>query len=1718
MAAAPSDGADAAASPAAEPSPPIEAPPPAISVATEPATLLTHLSILPPRQQTHAPHSSSAAASLPDEDPVALPPLRTEEPVASLRAALSELRGYAALTKYRFVVERAADGGGKQATAATTKRGNNSNSNSNHNNNSNRNNNHGGGKRHSKRGPKSKSKGHHADAPCHSPFCLVGAEVSPRPPHGPLGGTGMHASSDEGGEEGGDSGAWKGSGGAGEEREWVLDDYGDLAPLLALLETDEGASNGNDNNDSNDNSSSDNQSPEAPHHATTVDCSRLALRIVLEPHDAASVREEVERARALLGGNAPCVDRLIEEEEEETGKNAEGKRAAAEEGKRAEEAKEKEKEGGGKGEPESKEDGTPPAPPALDPLPVDRDLRFAHSARAGDLSHFYRLACGDEGSIAPTADEGEEGEEGEGGAVATGPTEAAPPGAQRASAKMMGKAALSITDEDVDALVAQNDARSRADIERILRDLNISTCIDATVRYSGHHPPPPHRRLAGDLAYLAVTFPDGGKCEVTAVPRGFYINNSTPATFDPTPVRTDPIEACFSHSLLDCLLLRSKSLRGAWRKAVAASAKRAAVQARLSIVESAPAALLRVATSPFGETGPGIGPGGAMAPAPRTFVARVDGAVARPPWLVALPSNEGVREEGRARSYDHAQLHSYDPCRAAEELAANHGGASAEGMRDWNEELQAAREMPAGTLPDRIERARLIHKVLSDFGDAALRGVGLISTGALLPMNPHEPSRSHVHLFDHIFFSRALDPGPDTFKIVRGDGAARKTASRDAHNTGVLHRLDVPGLHTLAVVLVEYAGARWVCQSIVPGILHGDKAHTLLCGAVETLSALRCDDEMRTLLEGSLGEHCMVAARNVPAHPLTDERMAALRRHRVREGSAEREGGNNDDEEENPPPTSTVRVCGPVEMKGIRGSDGRRYVLDCARLTPRDANWVDESSGGTGNWEAVQSRHNGDASERVPATLDDDEWTACILRPELVTAYAEVQMGKFLKESATKGAADGGGAAHEGEKDGAEKKEEDDDDEAATTEAAGPAAAPEEDKEWVDVASKRAAAQRQSLDDATSDQPSKEAPNKIAEEYLRSLRYNVNVFLPFARSLENIDAAAHAQLQKDEEEARHLARYLWDAVIPQLTADARKCGANGAPLPTEGRALTELLHARGINCRYLGRLAELARREEADDVAAAKRAETARAVARKLGDAATANHPATERITAPRFRMPLGWREQLECEMVARAAKRVLDAYLTDDRAGRPVAQTVASFLSAVMSTGEEGAAETEARTSKEEGEAREADAAGALSLFDGALGNRDAAAAFGRDDVWAAIEREVGRRYRCTLSLYSGTRKDGGDSGRALYLPLLRRICQRSGIRLVAKRYDVGKKCVCGGGSGGGPTASYPVAPTDVLDVLPLVKHGGSVAGESFLPTRFGAPNFAAHGLHVLLPEAAATYQLGHAHLAGGNAAAAVECAREASGLYQRVVDTPVHPQVAGCLRLLAAARLHSGADDDVGPALAAAERCLSVAVALHGFDSSEALRARLKLADLLLGVGKFAAGVRQLRAAQYLMELLGGRHCAGLAASHFRLGTVHFEGGRLEDALRFFRAAAACRCEDRLYECLVARNTSGVLCRLGSFKAAFECEKRAHELYAAVLGEEHDATRQCAHTLIQLMNLAIEQDKQLKLREKERQQERAANDAAEVLRADEAQRASEEVAAAKPKKRKNKKKRGKK
>jgi hypothetical protein len=56
-----------------------------------------------------------------------------------------------------------------------------------------------------------------------------------------------------------------------------------------------------------------------------------------------------------------------------------------------------------------------------------------------------------------------------------------------------------------------------------------------------------------------------------------------------------------------------------------------------------------------------------------------------------------------------------------------------------------------------------------------------------------------------------------------------------------------------------------------------------------------------------------------------------------------------------------------------------------------------------------------------------------------------------------------------------------------------------------------------------ADQTKKEESAFLLENVEKTLRFNVNVFLPFTRSIEGIDKGSYETLKQDEEEARQMA-------------------------------------------------------------------------------------------------------------------------------------------------------------------------------------------------------------------------------------------------------------------------------------------------------------------------------------------------------------------------------------------------------------------------------------------------------------------------------------------------------------------------------------------------------------------------------------------------------------------
>ncbi|KAL0429300.1 UNVERIFIED_CONTAM: Clustered mitochondria protein [Sesamum radiatum] len=316
--------------------------------------------------------------------------------------------------------------------------------------------------------------------------------------------------------------------------------------------------------------------------------------------------------------------------------------------------------------------------------------------------------------------------------------------------------------------------------------------------------------------------------------------------------------------------------------------------------------------------------------------------------------------------------HKRDAARAENSLTLSFGSELIGMQRDWNEELQSCREFPHATPQERILRDRALYKVTSDFVDAATSGaIGVISR-CIPPINPTDPECFHMYVHNNIFFSFAVDAeleqlsrkqaseenskvqktvasqnysaksennlpqgasgvsymdgsavqnsenivgtealSPDVpaeAQLAESEQATYASANNDLKGTKAYQEVDVPGLYNLAMAIIDYRGHRVVAQSVLPGILQGDKSDSLLYGSVDNGKKICWSEDFHSkVLESAKRLH--------------------LKEHSVLDGS-----GN------------VFKLAAPVECKGIVGSDDRHYLLDLMRVTPRDANYTGSGS------------------------------------------------------------------------------------------------------------------------------------------------------------------------------------------------------------------------------------------------------------------------------------------------------------------------------------------------------------------------------------------------------------------------------------------------------------------------------------------------------------------------------------------------------------------------------------------------------------------------------------------------------------------------------------------------------------------------------------------------------------------------------------------------------
>lgn len=418
-------------------------------------------------------------------------------------------------------------------------------------------------------------------------------------------------------------------------------------------------------------------------------------------------------------------------------------------------------------------------------------------------------------------------------------------------------------------------------------------------------------------------------------------------------------------------------------------------------------------------------------------------------------------------------------------------------LRDWNEEFQSARELPRDTVQDRVFRERLISKLFADYNDAATKGAALVARGEISPLNPTEGKDAQIFVYNNVFFSFGAD-GVGTFTSEGGDEAARVATGKDVLGVKLVNQLDIDGLYTPGTVVVDYLGKRIVGQSIVPGIFKQPEPgeNQIHYGAVDGKDIVAAEEKFVPVFEK------LSQALRVKKHAVWDK------------------------------DNKRFDLEASVEMKGLLGTDGRKYVLDLYRITPLDISWLEETD---------------EEGSEYPHRMT-------VLRPELVESLGKQKARDYVNaEFKKRGLLNG-----------------------KTTTAESTETPKETEAKPAEIEAKPAETEAKpvesdSVKESEEGEATKETPAKEDDKIdMSGFKFALNPDV-FSGQVPQTDEEKE-EMAKDEQSVRDACTYLRETVIPGFLNDLKESDIS---FPMDGRSLSRVLHRRGVNIRYIGKLAAL---------------------------------------------------------------------------------------------------------------------------------------------------------------------------------------------------------------------------------------------------------------------------------------------------------------------------------------------------------------------------------------------------------------------------------------------------------------------------------------------------------------------------------------------------------------
>uniref|UniRef100_A0A182Y9D1 Clustered mitochondria protein homolog n=1 Tax=Anopheles stephensi TaxID=30069 RepID=A0A182Y9D1_ANOST len=928
--------------------------------------------------------------------------------------------------------------------------------------------------------------------------------------------------------------------------------------------------------------------------------------------------------------------------------------------------------------------------------------------------------------------------------------------------------------------------------------------------------------------------------------------------------------------------------------------------------------------------------------------------------------------------------------------------------RDWNEELQTTRELPRATLPERLLRERAIFKVHSDFVTAATRGAMAVIDGNVMPINPGEDAKTQMFIWNNIFFSLGFDVR-DHYKELGGDAAAFVAPRNDLHGVRVYSAVDVEGLYTLGTVVIDYRGYRVTAQSIIPGILERDQDQSVVYGSIDF-------------------------GKTVLSHPKYLELLNAAGKHlRIQPHSV-----YNDKQE-------AIELCSSVECKGIIGNDGRHYILDLLRTFPPDVNFLVLPA----EEEAV-----GSDSQAMGFPIEHRH-KLCCLRQELLEAFVENRYLMFMKLAAvqlqqcvqkaggaalntsssdeTKSAAIEGAIESEkpesnDSKDNAAKEVKDTGKEAAASATTTPASRPipkadtEDAKKLVE-----------SLISSDQMNESKEVVKRVCEavgslkEYEFDIRFNPDVYSPGIRHVDD-DPNAACSLRRQKQLVKDAAVFLVKHQIPSFVHEC----LDHSSAPMDGVTLTELLHNRGINVRYLGKVV--------DQLAKIKQLEYLHTIA------------VSELIVRAAKHIFTAYLQQTDVMSMAAAISHFLNCFLTVSTGGyQPVSNGNGGDVDGQLAdefgpkSSFSGGGKKQSKQSKRGGKGSGGGNGGGgggggsrKTTFSSPSADNSEWQSLTSKSLWSQIRQELKAYWDFELTVEPS--KEGKtatqiDSIEPLIgafklqkISVLRAFCLKTGVQIMLQEYAFDQR--------NRPTFTD----ADIVNVFPVVKHINPRASDAY--------NF---------------YTTGQTKIQQGYLQDGYGLISEALNLLNNVYGA-MHPENAQCLRMLARLSYIMG---DPQEALAIQQRAVLMSERVNGVDHPYTISEYAHLALYCFANSQISTALKLLYRARYLATIVCGENHPDIALMDSNISLILHAVGEYELSLRFLEHALALNIryygEKSLKVAvsyhLVARTQS---C-MGDFRSALINEKETYAIYKQQLGETHEKTQESSECLRHLTQQAV-------------------------------------------------------